>query len=57
MSNLDVLLVDIAAMVESEHGNQMSLTLVIPGAVITGRLAPVALWGSGWRRSWRPRSA
>jgi hypothetical protein len=44
MSNPDGLLVDIAAMVESEHSNQMSLTVVVPGAVITGRLAPVALW-------------
>ncbi|MFD9126235.1 hypothetical protein [Kitasatospora sp. NPDC059571] len=47
MSNPDGLLVDIAAMVESEHNNQMSLTVVVPGAVITGRLAPVALW---WER-------
>ncbi|MFJ9460001.1 hypothetical protein ACIRST_33645 [Kitasatospora sp. NPDC101447] len=47
MSNADGLLVDIAAMVESEHSNQMSLTVVVPGAVITGRLAPVALW---WER-------
>ncbi|MFF2626795.1 hypothetical protein [Kitasatospora griseola] len=47
MSNPDGLLVDIAAMVESEHSNQMSLTVVVPGAVITGRLAPVALW---WER-------
>ncbi|MCX4750791.1 hypothetical protein OG455_35710 [Kitasatospora sp. NBC_01287] len=44
MSNPDGLLVDIAAMVESEHSNQMSLTVVVPGAVITGRLAPVSLW-------------
>ena len=44
MSNPDGLLVDIAAMVESEHSNQMSLTVVVPGAVITGRLAPQALW-------------
>ncbi|MBV6702229.1 hypothetical protein [Kitasatospora aureofaciens] len=44
MSNSDGLLVDIAAMVESEHSNQMSLTVVVPGAVITGRLAPMALW-------------
>ncbi len=47
MSNPDGLLVDIAAMVESEHSNQMSLTVVVPGAVITGRLAPVTLW---WER-------
>ncbi|MEV7359565.1 MULTISPECIES: hypothetical protein [unclassified Kitasatospora] len=44
MSNSDELLVDIAAMVESEHSNQMSLTVVVPGAVITGRLAPMDLW-------------
>ncbi|MER6688608.1 hypothetical protein [Streptomyces minutiscleroticus] len=31
-------------MVESEHSNQMSLTVVIPGAVLTGRLAPESLW-------------
>ncbi|MFE0465050.1 hypothetical protein ACFW1A_37925 [Kitasatospora sp. NPDC058965] len=44
MSNPDALLVDIAAMVESEHSNQMPLTVVVPGAVITGRLAPESLW-------------
>ncbi|MCX5215321.1 hypothetical protein OG689_39785 [Kitasatospora sp. NBC_00240] len=44
MSNPDGLLVDIAAMVESEHNNQMALTVVVPGAVITGRLAPQSLW-------------
>ncbi|MBT2369150.1 hypothetical protein J7E88_28500 [Streptomyces sp. ISL-10] len=44
MSNADELLVDIAAMVESEQSNQMSLTVVIGGAVITGRLAPEAVW-------------
>ncbi|MFF8846356.1 hypothetical protein ACF08N_27180 [Streptomyces sp. NPDC015127] len=44
MSKPDDLLVDIAAMVESEHTNQMSLTVVVPGAVITGRLAPEAVW-------------
>lgn len=44
MSNPDDLLADIAATVESEHTNQMSLTVVIPGAVITGRLAPEAVW-------------
>ncbi|RAJ44778.1 hypothetical protein K353_01355 [Kitasatospora sp. SolWspMP-SS2h] len=47
MSNPDGLLVDIAATVESEHSNQMSVTVVVPGAVITGRLAPAALW---WER-------
>ncbi|MFJ8044059.1 hypothetical protein ACIRBX_26515 [Kitasatospora sp. NPDC096147] len=44
MSNPDALLVDIAAMVESEGSNQMPLTVVVPGAVITGRLAPESLW-------------
>ncbi|MEU3700235.1 hypothetical protein AB0E75_32335 [Streptomyces griseoviridis] len=31
-------------MVESESSNQMSLTVVTGGAVITGRLAPEATW-------------
>ncbi|WP_369215010.1 hypothetical protein [Streptomyces flavofungini] len=44
MSKPDELLVDIASLVESEHSNQMSLTVVVAGAVITGRLAPEALW-------------
>jgi hypothetical protein len=44
MSHTDELLVDIAAMVESEQSSQMSLTVVVPGAVITGRLAPEAMW-------------
>ncbi|MFD5464236.1 hypothetical protein ACFWIQ_15650 [Kitasatospora sp. NPDC127059] len=44
MSNPDGLLVDIAAMVETERSNQMPLTVVVPGAVITGRLAPQSLW-------------
>ncbi|CAM5487590.1 hypothetical protein ACFV27_29815 [Streptomyces antimycoticus] len=44
MSNADELLVDVAAMVESEQSNQMSLTVVTGGAVITGRLAPEAVW-------------
>ncbi|MER7398071.1 hypothetical protein ABT381_21495 [Streptomyces sp. NPDC000151] len=44
MSNPDVLLVDIATMVESEQTNQMPLTVVTSSAVITGRLAPEALW-------------
>lgn len=44
MTHPDDLLVAIAAMVESRHSSQMSLTVVIPGAVITGRLAPEALW-------------
>ncbi|MEU5270314.1 hypothetical protein [Streptomyces hygroscopicus] len=44
MSNADELLVDVAAKVESEQSNQMSLTVVTGGAVITGRLAPEAVW-------------
>ncbi|WP_326687825.1 MULTISPECIES: hypothetical protein [unclassified Streptomyces] len=44
MPNPDALLVDIAAVVESEQSNQMSLTVVAGGAVITGRLAPEAVW-------------
>ncbi|MFI0785673.1 hypothetical protein ACH4Q6_08770 [Streptomyces lydicus] len=44
MSKPDELLVDIAARVESEQSNQMSLTVVVQGAVITGRLAPEAAW-------------
>jgi hypothetical protein len=44
MSKPDDLLVDVAAMVEAEQTNQMSLTVVVPGAVITGRLAPEAVW-------------
>ncbi|MGW7239386.1 hypothetical protein [Streptomyces sp. NPDC054804] len=44
MSKPDELLVDVAAMVESGQSNQMSLTVVTGGAVITGRLAPEAVW-------------
>ncbi|MEU6877411.1 hypothetical protein [Streptomyces sp. NPDC046712] len=44
MSNPDELLVDIAAKVESGQSNQMSLTVITGGAVITGRLAPEAVW-------------
>ncbi|MEU9388783.1 hypothetical protein AB0D86_02120 [Streptomyces sp. NPDC048324] len=44
MKHPDDLLRAIAAMVESQHSSQMSLTVVTPGAVITGRLAPEALW-------------
>ncbi|MEW9521705.1 hypothetical protein [Streptomyces tubercidicus] len=44
MSKPDELLVDIAAMVESEQSNQMSLTVVVQGTVITGRLAPERVW-------------
>jgi hypothetical protein len=44
MPKPDELLVDIATLVESGHSNQMSLTVVTGGAVITGRLAPEAVW-------------
>ncbi|MEV6393925.1 hypothetical protein AB0M39_03945 [Streptomyces sp. NPDC051907] len=44
MSKPDELLVAIAATVESEQSNQMSLTVVADGTVITGRLAPEAVW-------------
>ncbi|MFD9406048.1 hypothetical protein ACFWBN_03355 [Streptomyces sp. NPDC059989] len=44
MSIPDDLLIDLAAMVESEQTNQMSLTVVVHGAVITGRLAPESVW-------------
>ncbi|AJP04278.1 hypothetical protein TU94_25255 [Streptomyces cyaneogriseus subsp. noncyanogenus] len=44
MSDPDQLLVGIATMVEAEQTNQMSLTVVVGGAVITGRLAPQAAW-------------
>ncbi|MEU5771365.1 hypothetical protein ABZ782_36240 [Streptomyces asoensis] len=44
MSKPDELLMDLAAQVESEQSNQMSLTVVTGGAVITGRLAPEAVW-------------
>ncbi|TXS51264.1 hypothetical protein [Streptomyces sp. t39] len=44
MANPDELLVDIAAKVESGQSNQMSLTVVTHGAVLTGRLAPEAVW-------------
>ncbi|MBW5482154.1 hypothetical protein [Streptomyces bambusae] len=44
MSKPDELLVDIAAQVESGQSNQMSLTVIVAGAVITGRLAPEAMW-------------
>ncbi|MFB7025298.1 MULTISPECIES: hypothetical protein [unclassified Streptomyces] len=44
MSKPDELLIDIAATVESGQSNQMSLTVVAGGVVITGRLAPEALW-------------
>jgi len=44
MSNPDELLVAISAAVESGQSNQMPLTVVVGGAVITGRLAPEAAW-------------
>ncbi|MFD8059243.1 hypothetical protein ACFXA0_01625 [Streptomyces cyaneofuscatus] len=44
MSKPDELLVDVAALVESGNSNQMSLTVVAGGAVITGRLAPETMW-------------
>ncbi|MFG2875278.1 hypothetical protein ACGFYU_09765 [Streptomyces sp. NPDC048337] len=44
MSIPDDLLIDLAAKVESEQTNQMSLTVVVHGAVITGRLAPESVW-------------
>jgi len=44
MSKPDELLVDVATLVESGQSNQMSLTVVTGGAVITGRLAPEAVW-------------
>ncbi|MDG4858516.1 hypothetical protein P8605_10190 [Streptomyces sp. T-3] len=44
MPNPDELLVDVAEMVETEQSTQMSLTVVTSGAVVTGRLAPEAVW-------------
>lgn len=44
MSKPDKLLVEVAALVESGRSTQMSLTVVTGGAVITGRLAPEAVW-------------
>lgn len=44
MSKPDELLVHVAALVESGQSNQMSVTVVTGGAVITGRLAPEAVW-------------
>ncbi|WMX46222.1 hypothetical protein [Streptomyces roseicoloratus] len=44
MSKIDELLGYVARLVESGRSNQMSLTVVIGGAVITGRLAPEAVW-------------
>jgi hypothetical protein len=44
MSSPDALLVDIAAKVEAERTNQMPLTVLVHGAVITGRLVPEGVW-------------
>ncbi|MEV0414172.1 hypothetical protein AB0I68_26000 [Streptomyces sp. NPDC050448] len=44
MSKPDDLLVAIASAVESQQTNQMSLTVLVQGAVITGRLAPESAW-------------
>ncbi|MGC9378017.1 hypothetical protein [Streptomyces sp. MH13] len=44
MPKPDELIVDIVALVESGQSSQMSLTVVTGGAVITGRLAPEAVW-------------
>ncbi|MFF8293715.1 hypothetical protein ACF068_31525 [Streptomyces sp. NPDC016309] len=53
MSKPDELLVDVAALVVAGQSNQMSLTVVSGGAVITGRLAPEVVrrqrvGGPGW---------
>ncbi|MFF7216075.1 hypothetical protein ACFZAU_37005 [Streptomyces sp. NPDC008238] len=44
MPKPDRMIIDIAGLVESGQSNQMSLTVVTGGAVITGRLAPEAVW-------------
>ncbi|MER6399743.1 MULTISPECIES: hypothetical protein [unclassified Kitasatospora] len=44
MPNPDPLLISITAMVESTGSNQMPITVVVPGAVITGRLAAETVW-------------
>ncbi|MFD5450201.1 hypothetical protein ACWDTR_31520 [Streptomyces sp. NPDC003470] len=44
MPKPDELIIDIAALVESGRSSQMSLTVVTGGAVVTGRLAPEAVW-------------
>jgi hypothetical protein len=44
MPTPDELIIDIAALVESGQSNQMSLTVATRGVVITGRLAPEAVW-------------
>ena len=44
MTKPDALLLAMARLVESEGSNQMTITVVVPGAVITGRLAPENAW-------------
>ncbi|MFE1025823.1 hypothetical protein ACFW5I_14860 [Streptomyces sp. NPDC058818] len=44
MPKSDGLIVDIVALVESGQSSRMSLTVVTGGAVLTGRLAPEAVW-------------
>ncbi|WP_217255147.1 hypothetical protein [Streptomyces sp. AC602_WCS936] len=44
MPKPDELIVALAALVESGQSNRMSLTVVTSGAVLTGRLAPEAVW-------------
>ncbi|MFG2678380.1 hypothetical protein [Streptomyces sp. NPDC048392] len=44
MPKPDELIIDIAALVESGQSSRMPLTVVTDGAVITGRLAPEAVW-------------
>lgn len=44
MSMPDALLLEIAATVETERTNQMPLTVLVHGAVITGRLVPEGVW-------------
>ncbi|MEU3898221.1 hypothetical protein [Streptomyces sp. NPDC045251] len=44
MPKPDELIVGIAALVESGRSSRMPLTVVTDGAVITGRLAPEAVW-------------
>lgn len=44
MTRPDRLLVSLAAAVEAQHSSMMALTVVVPGAVITGRVAPESLW-------------
>ncbi|MEY9847873.1 hypothetical protein [Streptacidiphilus sp. MAP5-3] len=44
MSTPDALLMEIATVVEAEQTNQMPLTVVVHGTVITGRLVPEKVW-------------